>query len=197
MRLSQWVGKPVKNGTGIGPATVHFSNVAKGRMFHARQTTTGYKLVPNYWSVEYCQFFSYFTKVHGHIVAERFGGNLQTGGKKVGNKCSTRYLNIALNSNKSSLSNAFPSTLFMNCDRLFRKFPSINPRTLLNSAKIQKCKKKVALLALWAKNLGFSRCKIYNEAKKIWHFVPRLNHSLSNVEGIQRHLTGVAAQNDE
>ena len=46
LRLSQWVGKPVKNGTGIGPATVHFSNVVKGRMFHARKT--GYKYILAY-----------------------------------------------------------------------------------------------------------------------------------------------------
>ena len=80
-------------------------------------------------------------------------------GKKVGNKCSTRYLNIALNSNKSSLSNAFPSTLFMNCDRLFRKFPSINPRTLLTSAKIQKCKKKLHYSRFEQKTSAFLAAK--------------------------------------
>lgn len=39
-----------------------------------------------------------------------------------------------------------------------------------------------------------SRCKIgADNAKKIWHLVPWVNHNLSTVEGVQIDLTGVAS----
>ena len=128
LRLSQWVGKPVKNGTGIGPATVHFSNVVKGRMFHARKT--GYKyilayptLFENYVAFE---FFNFALSTNFCNIKSDLSGNTvwpkHHGFQKLA-KLPTQNVNVKCKCKHSlAMLNATFSVIFKHCELFYQHF---------------------------------------------------------------------------